>query len=739
MNNGLRSWHQRPRLAKACASTTGAKAITICILSRICLLLFADVVAAVPAEGDGNKIVPPTLRRLLDCEGAPFDPAWASFRQRLPSRLRLSLGSRITEPLASLASDLLDMAETVEYTQAVMLFGRALRGDAEAAADLGGYCLYGVVAAYTTVAIHVAGDGNFGGLDLPPTSASSLATAMVLLGKKLSMDFLEMSAWPVRSFDIVAAYAGWRNSRKELPKPMLPCFLSLHCDDFVASAAADLTRGTSGDRAQIAAWPSSIVAVGLHAATTLESVSALKGALADWNEVFQVQYAGHPCPPTSSERAVDGDDLRRCEQERCHLLGVCNEAADPLADLFAGALDVGGNGEEEVYRFAEVCAALKWSRRRLETLRLADLIVCTFPTVVCVAIHKALPEKPMLLVFTANPLFAAPGCKSNAGSLLRDCETDEAREYLDILRSMLVGEEQPSEGGDFVSGGSKRKGPIQALATYTAVAATVSFQTGVHVPLAAKAARYLPMEAYGSWQPVWANDVLVVRTRFLKTVFGANFRAILAAVIGDPPPLNFVYQQEAANHLFFDELVVFRAAVILPEDLALQTFTEFYSMAMPIFVPDRNLACRLQLFVPWDTVMYAGSRFEPHARGVLQLKSPIDSAADVGFELMYPPWFDAGSVPYELERAAFWYEFSEYASYSGVQHFQSVPALIVGLVGTDLVSVSNDMRLFSAKLWRRTRQVYGTAAASLAAFVVRMSPSGEKGWQGNARRARRTA
>merc|ERR1719188_1558680 len=89
-------------------------------------------------------------------------------------------------------------------------------------------------------------------------------------------------------------------------------------------------------------------------------------------------------------------------------------------------------------------------------------------------------------------------------------------------------------------------------------------------------------------------------------------------------------------------------------------------------------------------------------------------------ELAHPPYFNAQSAPYPLTKVAFWYEFSEFVAYPGVQTFDSVPVMLSGLAGADLFEISGTMRRYRAELWRTTRAVYAAAASELAAAVASM-------------------
>jgi hypothetical protein len=98
---------------------------------------------------------------------------------------------------------------------------------------------------------------------------------------------------------------------------------------------------------------------------------------------------------------------------KCELLGACGigaQASDPLAEFIEGAVDVARFQERDVYHLDEARTALRWVPRRLQPLKDADLLVCTFPTLLCVLMNEMFPKKPLLFVAIANPLFAAPGC-----------------------------------------------------------------------------------------------------------------------------------------------------------------------------------------------------------------------------------------------------------------------------------------------------------------------------------------
>ncbi|CAK0807814.1 unnamed protein product [Prorocentrum cordatum] len=439
----------------------------------------------------------------LECEGPEFDPAWAEFRRQIPPGLGRD-AAVVTEALAAQAANLVGAVEAQDIGAGAAAFGARLRSGAGGGepTESTGFCLYGAVAAYAVWAEHLRQRGAAAAAEQgAPGPKSFAARALLLLAKKQANDFLESTGWPVRSLELVALLQGEDAAaiRGLEARFRLPCHLTLGCafarlraEEAVAPPPPPLPSD----------WPRRVAAAGLHITSTLEAVTALQGAVSEaWGRggaggaPFEVHYAGHPCPSHAGSE-------HQCAM-RCELLGLCDpgsEAADPLAEFLAGAVDT-SNGrfkEREGYSLAEARAALRWAPRRLDPIRQADMVLCTFPTVLCVLLHELFPQTPQLFVAIANPLFAAPGCAGQEDSTVIACDSDEGREYLTALRGMLA------EPG----------GPVRGLAGYAVTAALVSYQVGVALPLGGKAGRYLPAGA------VWRQELSggVAPTEFAGTL-----------------------------------------------------------------------------------------------------------------------------------------------------------------------------------------------------------------------------
>ncbi|CAK9089035.1 unnamed protein product [Durusdinium trenchii] len=306
-----------------------------------------DVEGAVVSIGKQLATVKQALD-FLDCPGEHFEPRWSSFQALLPASVTPE--TPLSEAQLNEAADLVDTLEEVDWAEVVSAFSSRLRGELTTE-QLGGFCLFGAVTAYTVVAYHLA--RGAGDDPIPSTAKNLLARSLMILAKKQVNDFLESSWWPVRSLDVVALleledFQQVRNLRFEMP-----CWLRLGCSRPDMEERALLPPAPPLE----ASWPSNVVAVGLHTTSTLEVVTALRDAITEsWGRggaggaPFNIQYAGHPCPSHSGSE-------HHCAM-RCELLGICSaaeDAADALAEFVAGAVDVAKFEERRLDRSRCVC------------------------------------------------------------------------------------------------------------------------------------------------------------------------------------------------------------------------------------------------------------------------------------------------------------------------------------------------------------------------------------------------
>lgn len=651
---------------------------------RIVLFIAIAALSGLDAAG-------PWGPRFLECEGPEFDPAWADFKRALALEAPRVRGSGASSnELVGRAMAFLQDWEEHEFGEAVPRFAARLAGASADEAPLDNYCLYGLIAAHFVAARHVdmeetgskhvEDDHN-----MHVKAKAELARGMSLLAKKEQYDFLESTQWSVRSLDIIMTMQGTnRNAFQYYSQTFeLPCQLQLGCEAALRKAEKDLPRGVTGSFA-------SVVAVGMHITSTLEAVTAFRDALSELAEPghegangMDIRYAGHPCPTHQG-------NIHMCDM-RCGLLGLCDAADDdPIAEFITYLVDV-ETYTERVYVFAEAEERLQSLLPRLGSLSSAELILCTFPAILCVLLHKVLPHVPIFFVAIANPLFAAPGCVKEEDSTIIQCMNPEGKRYLQALRMMLKPNDTDLLGA-----------PVVGVAAYAVTAALVRFQAGISLPLAGKAARYIPSAA--SWRLAKPSEVLLARSRFFDSSWGTHFGTVLREILelhGDP--LTFVYQHEVGGFLSYEELAEYRAVIILPQDLGLHKFTEHYAMATPIWMPSKHWAYRLQRHIPWGMVSYAGTWWNGDA-------ADLPHGGD-GFELDFEPWFNAQHPPYA--EVAYWYKFVEFEAYPHVQYFDSIPKLLVELLSEDLFAISTAMRRFRARLWRTTRAVYAGAGRTL--------------------------
>eukprot|EP00927_Polykrikos_kofoidii_P019708 TRINITY_DN19234_c0_g1_i1.p1 TRINITY_DN19234_c0_g1~~TRINITY_DN19234_c0_g1_i1.p1 ORF type:complete len:709 (+),score=94.07 TRINITY_DN19234_c0_g1_i1:38-2164(+) len=682
--------------------------------------LLASTLTVTTLGVDSANVEPPWGPAFLECEGDEFEPEWSIFRRELSLKAPRVRGLGVDGEVVRLATKLLEAHGSLDNVQEqYMRFTERLAGASADEAPLDSFCLYGLVAARFVVGRHIEMVKTYeevidaGGDAAAATTAvaalvrdedrrmskpakAELGNALLLLAKKSKYDFMESTRWPVRVLDLllVLQSTDMRLFRYYTEEFQLPCHLRLGCEQTRRQAERNLRRHSNAEGVF-----RSIAAVGMHTTCTLEAVTALRDAahevaVAEFGSApdVELRFGGHPCPTHEGS-------LHQCAM-RCELLDACDESQDDaLAEFIAFLVDVETFSERE-YALTEAKDVFQALRPRLGKIASADMIVCTFPTVLCLLLHQAFPRTPLLYVAISNPLFAAPGCVWREDSTVRDCQNAEAQSFLDAFRTALVGRtDSSSEDGPGTS-------MFSGVAAYAVTAALVYFQAGVWLPLAGKAGRYVPSSA--TWGLQRPEEVLLTRSRFFDPSWGAHFLTVLRATVDlHKPPLTFVLQHEVGGLLSFEELASYRAAVILPQDLGLHKFTEHYAMAMPIWMPSRQWAYRLQMYVPWGMVSYSGSSTTGAGD---QLTSPEDDA-DSKLGLHFPPWFCSQRSP--LNQVAYWYAFAEFVAYPHVQFFDSVPGLLVDLLTLDLFAMSAGMRRFRKRLWQTTRSVYAGVAKSL--------------------------
>eukprot|EP00927_Polykrikos_kofoidii_P080586 TRINITY_DN77491_c0_g1_i1.p1 TRINITY_DN77491_c0_g1~~TRINITY_DN77491_c0_g1_i1.p1 ORF type:complete len:770 (-),score=101.44 TRINITY_DN77491_c0_g1_i1:4-2313(-) len=329
-----------------------------------------------------------------------------------------------------------------------------------------------------------------------------------------------------------------------------------------------------------------IAALGFHTSLVLELVAVWTELLAD---AIELKLAAHVLEPSASTVAevrrkslcrefMDGDlcawDARLLALNDRHV----RRAVLPLAGLPSPMIDdVPGFLEDFVSAFQTVSGEVSDTfDTRIDH---AELFLCTEPVLLCGAIARAFPGRPIIGYF-ANPLMSY-------------VPAEHGQVWLTLFRELVV--------GNVHAGGEKESmhasAPLLPVANTRFLAEQMRFQTGVRVLTARPLALYLG-PARGTPRP---DEVIVVRAQsvFWNSVCVLNSILILnqedlrwhrhvgGGVGFQPANLRFVPSEDLADGSS-EALASFGAAVIYPYDVSQMRLYELYALSVPIFLPARR-------------------------------------------------------------------------------------------------------------------------------------------------------
>jgi len=677
----------------------------------------------------------------LDCEGPPFDPLWGTFRRAAIRNARAGYpedaslrntaavlihryepvllgGTRawVVHLRSAASGDIYRLNPDQEGgtdAAACRLPGadgaavgcdgplsplgdeEGVIGDAARQEDYVKFCLFGYVhalfiehrhtserdprtAEFVRLAINSPDSGVTPMSSVCEARRGLLQVAEQLLGGEThETDFLESSSWPVTSLDIRLSLHTPSERRQQggkecsiLYNPVFspPLYgAPLAIPPAIARPAAS---GTASGHIRIAA-------LGLHVASTLEPVSALRSG-AGTATPTSVAYFGHPCYGSPGDKS-----LRHACIFKCNMLGEpCMD--DAVADVLKGMFNASsGLYEELAWSLHDALGALASFRDGTPALRQANLIVCSGPLVLCYLLDVLTPETPMVHPVCSQLLWGAP--------------------QGDTAGTMLLG---------YVRLAAKRDNRL-FVACNAFAAAQCLYQTGVALHIVPRVALYLPPGlrwAAGKPGGHW-REVLVLRARYWHRMPGQYFMDVLEAFLRtNEARYNLSLLMAASmgpDELPPAEISRYRSILLVPNDLTVFAFIEVYAMCVPTFVPTPEWLYRLHRTVPFGFLQPAATL--PHLQ---------DGDASEGFP--FPPFWRAEGRghPDDVTAVIHWQRLSELHSYPGVHQFASVPELLEKLVATDLGVASIAMAAYGAELRNHSAKAWRTALYRLIGNTV---------------------
>ncbi|CAJ1397720.1 unnamed protein product [Effrenium voratum] len=238
--------------------------------------------------------------------------------------------------------------------------------------------------------------------------------------------------------------------------------------------------------------------------------------------------------------------------------------------------------------------------------------------------------------------------------------------------------ETPADGGP----------PCAVVFEERQLAAAAHWQTGEQRPFV----RPLSLYVQCRHDPLNARPEVLVVNRG-RLVLDGLFTEALNAMRHASYPYGFTDQLEG---MAFQSMASFHMAVLLPWDLNLVMFHDLYAMALPLLLPDKaGLHHRAFVYL---------SRFQKSNLGPFK-----ESLHQGGYE------FSPFDFEY-LEAREYWLDFTEYLTAPEVQHFSSLPDLLLQAVQLDTSRIHRQMRAYNAQCFQRSHSFWSKVLGILGAF-----------------------
>mmetsp|Transcript_8157 Transcript_8157/g.20450 ORF Transcript_8157/g.20450 Transcript_8157/m.20450 type:complete len:714 (-) Transcript_8157:76-2217(-) len=689
------------------------------------VLTFLTFLAFVPVAADEvvaatHKLLPESFRirtpDFLDCTGPSYPSVWDEYyalvskweavllRESAARNGRMwtmdadvhTLGAKV----ARMSHELLDKWFIHVNRANGTGLDKVLRGHSPPE-SLEGVCYYGLVQCLWVRALLLMMQPE-GGKSLE--GLMELETAMAILGDDFRSDYIDSSRWPVRSLDVKMSLQRGRFTKvpkfqviKNAPQTASGIVFNPTKDFFSINAP----RGEEvGERAiQLAAF-------GTHAALTAEPVTMLRGALHRWKVVAHWYMA--QC------RRLDPLHHYQCRLY-CVIVGECSFIDDPdnLGRRILKMVDymAEGVGEGDPKGLTPSIATLLDLTAELfqedPILRIANIVVCTIP-LMCSLIRSA-SMLPVLGYFSmlhyADP---APGFGEWGMMHFAEMAREASRNVFAVTSSLLsdalaeqIGLRLPAVRpfGLYTFGhhvASLFPKPFASLPAHTG-----SFENSVLVPRSRLAMETSFLHGLRHFvdavEPTFPLNFTVVRSSKQGDInMALNYRAADARRLGD------ILSGQENVFVESSSVLLYRAALFLPQMAHTMSLFEMHSMHLPMFIPSRD----------WLFRLYHQSRFTP-----MGLQPPQAGQ----YRYMRPPMFDTNLwSPDFKDPLAYWiflYDRRFETELPGVHTFETFPDLLRKLLVSDFDHIREAMRKHNEAAFEVTTGWYRSAVLHLLGLV----------------------
>lgn len=576
---------------------------------------------------------------IFDCSG---DPAWSLLQSSLRAATddgAISLPLQLVEDAQAMVHQLEAMPGAL--MQGAQIFYEDLCSDS----STGSFCLYGAVNA-----LFVAAAGLHSGIagvktaPNPKQAQEYLMMANSLLGLQYCLDFQESSLWPIHANDIIANINQSADAfHLASGSPEAPASAARPGSSLYALPAANLAKQLS---LTLQCSEVRLVAVGTHPTLTLEAVTMLRDFAFTSKQTVKLLHTfgiTYKCA-VFPEMCGAGDE----------------NSEDPIAALI-GRFEAPPPYEHYTLRvitdrLAEVAVQLDF-----------DLLVCTSPFIVC-SLLQQMTQKPLLGYLGLPLLWKRP---------TDHFDNTTARESFWGLLRYLLG-----------------RSDVVLASNNPILAEQMAFQAkeAKNVPVVHPHARF----TQAVYAPTLLNDVLLVsRTKFLWVTLGCALRRFM----DETYPIKFTVANSDSK-LSFKEMAAHRAVVLIPWEHALMAFFEFYSMSIPLLMPDASWSYRLI----FDAEGNLGSTLPLY----WDVSPECDSQVGCNPTHPYQPF-----AFQTFQSRRYWYQYSSFAQFPHIHRFTSIAELLDRLVRVDLAETSAAMRAFNQQSLLRSAAFWRTAGRRL--------------------------
>lgn len=288
-------------------------------------------------------------------------------------------------------------------------------------------------------------------------------------------------------------------------------------------------------------------------------------------------------------------------------------------------------------------------------------ILLCITAVECASLHGAFPQA-RLFMYSA----AAPMRKANIAAPTPHVTAAEALSVL-LLREMLNSDK------------------VAVVASSNKLAEEMLYAVGIR-PKVALPASYFMYSLAATYNP--SKRILFYGRLFLTQ---SAYKHLLEEIFPERFPFSVIIQDD--NRVInYEDFSRFRAIAFFPWNMHSVAFTEMYTLAIPLFVPDANLIAKIERLTSFpDQVANVFAVDDPDYPGVLR--------GGVPFDHLYSPYWPREKAPL-IAQVRYWWQYSYMSTFPHIQTFKSLTQLLAMLQVVNFEEISKNMMTACAQIFK---------------------------------------